>query len=98
MTQVTQSLTGLTGILRPLPLTLAEVQKFSKKVAAPELPGILLKGFYLRIHDQKLRPSQALADYFQPMSSATCASLLRCTTCSGLSAFCACAQGAPGSR
>ena len=64
MTQVTQSLAGRTGFLRLLPLTLAEVQKFSKKVAAPELPGILLKGFYPRIYDQKLRPSQPMADYF----------------------------------
>ena len=64
MTQVTQSLAGRTGILRLLPLTLAEVQRFSKKVAAPDLPGTLLKGFYPRIHDQQLDPSQALADYF----------------------------------
>ena len=64
MTQVTQSLAGRTGILRLLPLTLAEVQRFNKKVAAPDLPGTLLKGFYPRIHDQKLDASQALADYF----------------------------------
>ena len=64
MTQVTQSLAGRTGILRLLPLTLAEVQRFNKKVAATDLPGTLLKGFYPRIHDQKLDPSQALADYF----------------------------------
>ena len=64
MTQVTQSLAGRTGILRLLPLTLAEVQRFNKNVAVTDLPGTLLKGFYPRIHDQKLDPSQALADYF----------------------------------
>ena len=64
MTQVTQSLAGRTGILSLLPLTLAEVQRFNKKVAVTDLPGTLLKGFYPRIHDQKLDPSQALADYF----------------------------------
>ena len=69
MTQVTQSLAGRTGILRLLPLTLAEVQRFSKSSAtkglpAPDLASTLLKGFYPRIHDQKLDPSQALADYF----------------------------------
>ena len=63
MTQVTQSLAGGTGILRLLPLTLAEAQKFNKKAVVPELAGTLLKGFYPRIHDQKLDPLQALADY-----------------------------------
>ncbi len=64
MTQVTQSLAGRTGLLRLLPLTLAEVQRFNKKAVTPDLAGTLLKGFYPRIHDQKLDPSQALADYF----------------------------------
>lgn len=64
MTQVTQSLAGRTGLLRLLPLTLAEAQRFNKKVAKPDLAATLLKGFYPRIHDQKLDPSQALADYF----------------------------------
>jgi predicted AAA+ superfamily ATPase len=69
MTQLTQSLAGRTAILRLLPLTLAEVQRFSKSSAtkglpAPDLASTLLKGFYPRIHDQKLDPSQALADYF----------------------------------
>ena len=37
MTQVTQSLAGRTGLLRLLPLTLAEVQRFNKKAATPDL-------------------------------------------------------------
>ena len=64
MTQVTQSLAGRTGLLRLLPLTLAEAQRFNKKIVTPDLAGTLLKGFYPRIHDQKLDASQALADYF----------------------------------
>ena len=64
MTQVTQALAGHVRILRLLRLTLAEVQRFSNKVAVPDLSGTLLKGFYQGIHDQKLGPLQALADYF----------------------------------
>ena len=69
MTQVTQSLAGRTAILRLLPLTLAEAQRFKTSPVnkAPkhlELAATLLKGFYPRIHDKKLDPSQALADYF----------------------------------
>lgn len=75
MTQVTQSLAGRTAILRLLPLTLAEAQRFKSNppfelngannaTHQSELADILLKGFYSRIHDKKLDPSQALADYF----------------------------------
>ena len=69
MTQVTQSLAGRTAILRLLPLTLAEVQRFKTSTANKnpkhlDLAATLLKGFYPRIHDQKLDPAQALADYF----------------------------------
>lgn len=75
MTQVTQSLAGRTAILRLLPLTLAEAQRFKSNppfelngsnnaTHQSELADILLKGFYPRIHDKKLDPSQALADYF----------------------------------
>ncbi len=65
MTQVTQSLAGRTGLLRLLPLTLAETQRFSTNRATKQtLPEVLRRGFYPRIHDHKLDPSQALADYF----------------------------------
>lgn len=69
MTQVTQSLAGRTGVLRLLPFTLAEmlnlktVQKI-KTADSLNLGQIILTGFYPRIHDQNLNPSQALADYF----------------------------------
>lgn len=64
MTHVTQSLAGRTGVLRLLPLTLAEVQRFHKKTTNIDLPSTLLHGFYPRIHDQNLNPTQALSDYF----------------------------------
>ena len=61
MSQVSQSLAGRTAVLRLLPFTLAE----SARLSPPEdLPATLLRGFYPRIHDRKLDPTQALADYF----------------------------------
>ena len=64
MTQVSQSLAGRTAVLRLLPFTLAEVQRLRGIGSAPDLAQTLLTGFYPRIHDQGLNPSQALADYF----------------------------------
>ena len=64
MTQVSQSLAGRTALLRLLPFTLAEVQRLRGDAASPDLAQQLLTGFYPRIHDRRLSPSQALADYF----------------------------------
>ncbi len=64
MSQVSQSLAGRTAVLRLLPFTLAEVRRLRGGEADPDLPQTLLTGFYPRIHDQDLDPSQALADYF----------------------------------
>ena len=64
MSQVSQSLAGRTAVLRLLPFTLAEVHRLRGGMASPELAQTLLTGFYPRIHDQSLDPSQALADYF----------------------------------
>jgi len=64
MTQITQSLAGRSAILRLLPFTLAEAQRLREPSPHPDLPQTLLSGFYPRIHDQGLNPSQALADYF----------------------------------
>jgi predicted AAA+ superfamily ATPase len=64
MTQVSQSLAGRTAVLRLLPFTLAEVQRIRSDAQSPDLAQCLLTGFYPRIHDQHLNPSQALADYF----------------------------------
>jgi uncharacterized protein len=64
MTQVTQSLAGRTAVLRLLPFTLAEAARLKASSAPPDLASTLLTGFYPRIHDKSLNPSQALADYF----------------------------------
>jgi uncharacterized protein len=64
MTQVTQSLAGRTAVLRLLPFTLAEATRLKGSSAPPDLASTLLTGFYPRIHDKSLNPSQALADYF----------------------------------
>ncbi len=64
MTQVTQSLAGRTGIARLLPFTLAETVRLRNRGTPLDLAGTLLTGFYPRIHDRNLNPSQALADYF----------------------------------
>nr|WP_315466194.1 ATP-binding protein [uncultured Rhodoferax sp.] len=64
MTQITQSLAGRTAILRLLPFTLAEAQRSRGQHPQADLAQTLLTGFYPRIHDQQLNPSQALADYF----------------------------------
>ena len=64
MTQVSQSMAGRTAVLRLLPFTLGEVRRLSGDVTSPDLAQTLLTGFYPRIHDKGLNPSQALADYF----------------------------------
>jgi predicted AAA+ superfamily ATPase len=58
---VTQSLAGRTALLRLLPLSIAELSPHERTDA---LDRLLLYGFYPRIHDRKLDPSQALGDYF----------------------------------
>jgi predicted AAA+ superfamily ATPase len=66
MTQVSQSLAGRTALLRLLPLSLAEVASM-RPINAQDplaLPKCLLSGFYPRVHDRQLQPSQAMADYF----------------------------------
>lgn len=61
MSQVSQSLAGRTAVLRLLPFSLAEVAQVHP---IQSLPQTLLTGFYPRIHDRDLDPSQALGDYF----------------------------------
>ena len=56
-----QSLAGRTALLRLLPLSIAELLPHEP---AGSLDRLLLYGFYPRIHDQKLDPTQALGDYF----------------------------------
>ncbi|MBU6271180.1 MAG: ATP-binding protein [Betaproteobacteria bacterium] len=64
MRRVSQSLAGRTALLRLLPFSLAELARLRGPAVCTDLPQTLLAGFYPRIHDRGLDPSQALADYF----------------------------------
>ena len=59
---VTQSLAGRTALLRLLPFSLAEAVEIQPDASLDEC---LYRGFYPRILDQRLDPSQALGDYFE---------------------------------
>jgi len=62
MDTVNQSLAGRTALLKLLPFSISEV----KETTLPEsIDMIMLKGFYPRIHDQGLNPTQALGDYYE---------------------------------
>ena len=59
---INQSLAGRTALLRLLPLSLTELQRAGVDGSVDE---ILYSGFYPRIIDQGLNPTQALGDYFE---------------------------------
>jgi uncharacterized protein len=62
MSTINQSLAGHTALLKLLPFSISEIRKTN----LPEsLDTMLLKGFYPRIHDQNLNPTQALGDYYE---------------------------------
>ncbi len=56
---VSQSLAGRTSILKLLPLSYKELYK-EKKVS---LEDLLYKGFFPRVHDSKLNPTEAFSSY-----------------------------------
>jgi len=58
---VNQSLAGRTALLRLLPFTLSEA--YGKKL--PEMDAILYAGFYPRIHDKQLNPTEASSFYVE---------------------------------
>jgi predicted AAA+ superfamily ATPase len=60
LNRITQSLAGRTALLKLLPFSLAEIQVESTPSSVDRL---ILSGFYPRIHDQHLNPTQALGDY-----------------------------------
>lgn len=62
MEGVSQSLAGRTALLKLLPFSLAELAP--EKMPA-SLDRTILTGFYPRIHDKGLNPSEALANYFE---------------------------------
>lgn len=59
---ISQSLAGRTGILRLLPFSIAEALELRPDLDSDEM---LYTGFYPRIYDQGLGPTQALGDYFE---------------------------------
>jgi len=62
MNTINQSLAGRTALLKLLPFSISEI----RDLTLPESQDMmLLKGFYPRIHDQKLNPTQALGDYYE---------------------------------
>lgn len=61
MDSVTQSLAGRTALVKLLPLSYAEVYGGGKK--RPDLNTVLFTGFYPRIFDKRLNPTEALAFY-----------------------------------
>lgn len=60
--EISQSLAGRTALLRLLPLSFPERRQAG---ASDAVDDILYSGFYPRIIDQDLNPTQALADYFE---------------------------------
>ncbi|MHB8910399.1 MAG: ATP-binding protein [Syntrophales bacterium] len=62
MDAVNQSLAGRTALLKLLPFSIAEI----RGTTLPDSTDLLLlTGFYPRIHDQGLNPTQALGDYYE---------------------------------
>ena len=59
---VSQSLAGRTAVLRLLPFTIAEALKARKTM---DVERFIHTGFYPRIYDHDLDPTQALGDYFE---------------------------------
>ena len=61
-TTITQSLAGRTALIKLLPFSIAEIQS---TFSLPDNDRLLHRGFYPRIWDKDLDPTQALGDYFQ---------------------------------
>ncbi len=61
-TTITQSLAGRTALIKLLPFSIAEIQS---TFSLPDNDPLLHRGFYPRIWDKDLDPTQALGDYFQ---------------------------------
>lgn len=59
---INQSLAGRTALLKLLPFT---VQEVCSNYGDMDVENLIYHGFYPRIYDQKLNPTQALGDYFE---------------------------------
>ncbi len=59
---ISQSLAGRTALLRLLPFSIAEAAQLRPGLDVEEM---LYTGFYPRLHEHHLNPTQALGDYFE---------------------------------
>jgi len=59
---INQSLAGRTAVARLLPFSLAEARQLSP---SHDVDTLLYMGFYPRLYDQHIDPTQGLADYFE---------------------------------
>ncbi len=59
---VSQSLAGRTAVVRLLPFSVSEASQLNP---LHDIDTLLYTGFYPRIYDQRINPTQALADYFE---------------------------------
>lgn len=59
---ISQSLAGRTALLRLLPFSIAEALLLKSDF---DVDTMIYTGFYPRIYDQNLNPTQALGDYFE---------------------------------
>ena len=62
MTTISQSLAGRTALLKLLPFSIEELNSAGIQ---PGIDSLLLNGFYPRIYDAGLNPTQALGDYLE---------------------------------
>lgn len=59
---INQSLAGRTALLKLLPFSISEV---TSHYGSPDTDELIYQGFYPRLYDQKLNPTQAMGDYFE---------------------------------
>ena len=59
---INQSLAGRTALVKLLPFSIAEIQT---SLPLPPIDRLLYHGFYPRLWDKNLDPTQALGDYYQ---------------------------------
>ncbi len=59
---ISQSLAGRTALVKLLPFSLEEINRYKRKYT---LNNLILKGFYPRLHDEKLEPLQFFMNYFE---------------------------------
>jgi len=62
MQSITQSLAGRTALLKLLPFSISETSPLFK---TDNWYDLIYRGFYPRIYEKKLNPTQALSDYFE---------------------------------